>query len=93
MPMKMGVFVTDGHWRKTLAVVRSLGRRGIRVTVGESTGIATSFFSKYCSRRVVYPSPIGNSDEFLQRLRREVATGYRAIYPMEEETLLLLARH
>jgi predicted ATP-grasp superfamily ATP-dependent carboligase len=91
--MKMGVFVTDGHWRKTLAVVRSLGRRGIRVTVGESTGIATSFFSKYCSRRVVYPSPIGNPDGFLQRLRREVATGYRAIYPMEEETLLLLARH
>jgi len=93
LPMKMGVFVTDGHWRKTLAVVRSLGRRGIRVTVGESTGIATSFFSKYCSRRVVYPSPIRNPDGFLQRLRREVATGYRAIYPMEEETLLLLARH
>jgi len=89
----MAVFVTDGHWRKTLAVVRSLGRRGIRVTVGESTGIATSFFSKYCSQRIIYPSPIRNPDGFLQRLRREVAIGYRAIFPMEEETLLLLARH
>ena len=89
----MAVFVTDGHWRKTLAVVRSLGRRGIRVTVGESTGIATSFFSKYCSQRIIYPSPIRNPDVFLQRLRREVAIGYRAIFPMEEETLLLLARH
>jgi len=89
----MGVFVTDGHWRKTLAVVRSLGRKGIRVTVGESTRIATSFLSKYCSQRVIYPSPISNPDGFLQRLRREVTTGYRAIFPMEEETLLLVARH
>ncbi len=89
----MGVFVTDGHWRKTLAVVRSLGRRGIRVTVGESTCIATSFFSKYCSKRVIYPSPVRHPDRFLQRLRREVATGCRAIFPMEEETLLLVARH
>jgi predicted ATP-grasp superfamily ATP-dependent carboligase len=89
----MGAFVTDGHWRKTLAVVRSLGRRGIRVTVGESTDIATSFFSRYCSRRIIYPSPLRNPDGFLQRLRREVATGYRVIFPMEEETLLLLARH
>ena len=89
----MGVFVTDGHWRKTLAVVRSLGRRGIRVTVGESTRIATSFFSKYCSKQVIYPSPIRHPDGFLQRLRQEVATGCRVIFPMEEETLLLVARH
>jgi len=89
----MGVFVTDGHWRKTLAVVRSLGRRGIRVTVGESTRIATSFFSKYCGKRVVYPSPFREPHGFLQHLRREVSDGYRAIFPMEEETLLLLARH
>jgi predicted ATP-grasp superfamily ATP-dependent carboligase len=89
----MGVFVTDGHWRKTLAVVRSLGRRGIRVTIGESTRIATSFFSKYCSKRVIYPSPFRDPGGFLQHLRREVATGYRALLPMEEETLLLVARH
>ena len=90
---EMGVFVTDGHWRKTLAVVRSLGRKGIPITVGESTIIATSFFSKYCSRRVIYPSPIRDPDGFLNYLRRELARGYRVIFPMEEVTLLLLARH
>jgi predicted ATP-grasp superfamily ATP-dependent carboligase len=89
----MRVFVTDGHWRKTLAAVRSLGRRGIRVTVGESTGIATSFFSRYCSRRVIYPSPLRDRDGFLRHLQREIATGYRAIFPMEEETVLLLSEH
>jgi predicted ATP-grasp superfamily ATP-dependent carboligase len=92
-PIKMAVFVTDGHWRKTLAVVRSLGRRGVGVTVGESTGIATSFFSKYCSKRVIYPSPIRHPDRFLNSLRRELGTGYRAMFPMEEETLLLVAQH
>jgi hypothetical protein len=50
------VLVTDGHFRKTLAVVRSLGRRGVPVTVGERTFLNTSFFSKYCAERLVYPS-------------------------------------
>ncbi len=63
------------------------------MTVGESTAIATSFFSRYCSRRVIYPSPIRNPDGFLTYLRRELARGYCAIFPMEEVTLLLLARH
>ena len=93
MSAEMRVFVTDGHWRKTLAVVRSLGKKGLQVTVGESTSIATAFFSRYCSRRVIYPSPIRNPNGFLGCLRREVRSGYRAIFPMEEETVLLLSRH
>ncbi len=88
------VFVTDGHWRKTLAVVRSLGKSGLEVTVGESSRIATSLFSKYCSRRVVYPSVRRRPDDFLAFLRQEL-TGrpYDLLMPMEEETLLLLAQH
>jgi predicted ATP-grasp superfamily ATP-dependent carboligase len=88
------VFVTDGHWRKTLAVVRSLGRRGLEVTVGESSRVATSLFSKYCSRRVVYPSVRRRPEAFLSFLRQEL-TGrtYDLLMPMEEETLLLLAQH
>jgi predicted ATP-grasp superfamily ATP-dependent carboligase len=88
------VFVTDGHWRKTLAVVRSLGKRGLAVTVGESSGVATSLFSKYCTRRVVYPSVRRHPEAFLAFLRQEL-TGrtYDLLMPMEEETLLLLAQH
>ena len=68
----MNVLVTDGHWRKTLAVVRSLGRKGIRVTVGERTFLNTSFFSKYCSRRIVYPSPRRHPDPFIEFLLEEI---------------------
>ena len=88
------VFVTDGHWRKTVAVVRSLGSRGLEVTVGESSRIATSFFSKYCHRRVVYPSVRRHPQAFLAFLRQELEKRkYDVLIPMEEETILLLAKH
>ena len=90
----MRVLVTDGHFRKTLAVVRSLGRKGVRVTVGERTFLNTSFFSKYCTRRIVYPSPRQSPHQFIEFLLKEIrASHYDCLFPMEEETLLLLARH
>ncbi|MDO9122970.1 MAG: carboxylate--amine ligase, partial [Deltaproteobacteria bacterium] len=90
----MRVLVTDGHFRKTLAVVRSLGRKGVHVTVGERTSLNTSFFSKYCSRRLLYPSPRRHPDQFIDFLLREVKKNrYDCLFPMEEETLLLIAKY
>ncbi len=90
----MRALVTDGHFRKTLAVVRSLGRRGVDVTVGERTFLNTSFFSKYCSGRLLYPSPRRHPDQFIEFLLREVQRNrYDCLFPMEEETLLLVAKH
>ena len=92
--MMMNVLVTDGHWRKTLAVVRSLGRKGVHVTVGERTFLNTSFFSKYCARRIVYPSPRRYPDQFIEFLLKEVKKNKTdCLFPMEEETLLLVAGH
>jgi predicted ATP-grasp superfamily ATP-dependent carboligase len=90
----MKVLVTDGHWRKTLALVRSLGRKGVQVTVGERTSLNTSFFSKYCSRRLVYPSPRRYPGQFIEFIIKEIKKNrYECLFPMEEETLLLLAKH
>ena len=90
----MRVLVTDGHFRKTLAVVRSLGRKGVRVTVGERTFLNTSFFSKYCAKRLIYPSPRQSPNQFIEFLLREIKRNhYDCLFPMEEGTLLLLARH
>ena len=92
--MMMSVLVTDGHWRKSLAVVRSLGRRGVHVTVGERTFLNTSFFSKYCGRRLVYPSPRRYPDRFIEFLLKEIQKNRMdCLFPMEEETLLLSARY
>ena len=90
----MRVLATDGHFRKTLAVVRSLGRKGVQVTVGERTRLNTSFFSKYCARRLVYPSPRQTPSQFIEFFLTEIKKNhYDCVFPMEEETLLLLAKH
>ena len=90
----MKALVTDGHFRKTLAVVRSLGRKGVHVTVGERTSLNTSFFSKYCSRRIVYPSQKRFPDRFIEFLLTEIKKHpIDCLFPMEEETLLLIAKY
>jgi predicted ATP-grasp superfamily ATP-dependent carboligase len=90
----MRVLVTDGHFRKTLAVVRSLGQKGVQVTVGERTFLNTSFFSKYCTRRLVYPSPRQAPNQFIEFFLKEIKKNhYDCLFPMEEETLLLLVKY
>ena len=58
------VFVTDGHQRPALAIVRSLGRRGIRVLVGEERAVSLASVSRYCARHVTYPSPYRHPEAF-----------------------------
>ena len=90
----MKIFITDGFWRKSLAAVRSLGRRGAEVTVGDSCMLAPSFYSRFCSHRVVYPSPLVQPEEFLAYVLDSLKkTTYQCLMPMEEETLLLISRH
>ena len=88
------VFITDGHWRKTLAATRALGIKGINVTVGESTRLSASSFSRYCKRSVVYPSPLDKRDAFVDFLFKELSRStYRMILAMEDETLALVSKN
>jgi predicted ATP-grasp superfamily ATP-dependent carboligase len=91
--MNSKVFITDGHWRKSLAAVRALGRKGIKVTVGESTRLATAAFSRHCHRAVVYPSPHHRPSEFIDFFLKELSrASYQMLLPMEDETLHLISR-
>ncbi len=92
--MNDSVLITDGHWRKTLAAVRGLGRKGVPVAVGETTRLATALFSRHCQKRLVYPSAVLRPDAFMDWLRLRAAGGrYRMILPMEDETTMLFAQH
>jgi predicted ATP-grasp superfamily ATP-dependent carboligase len=64
----MKILVTDGNNRASLAITRSLGRKGHRITVGEVAHPALASSSKYCHGRFTYPSPIDNPDLFIERL-------------------------
>ncbi len=88
------VLITDGHWRKTLAATRALGRRNLKVAVGESTFLSTAGFSRYCRHRIVYPSAFVQPLAFVDRLYDYCSkNAVRMLLPMEDHTLELLAVH
>lgn len=60
----MRAFVTDGDQRPTLAITRSLGRRGVSVLVGEERPASLASASRYCAGHVTYPSPYREPEAF-----------------------------
>ena len=82
------VFVTDAQMRSSLAVIRSLGKKGITVTAGEETIFATGFFSKYCSKKLIYPSPKKYEDEFIACIINHLKNNkYDALIPVADACL------
>lgn len=84
--------VLDGQWRKSLSVVRSLGKSGVSVTVGEDTRYATSLYSKYAKEGVVYPNISGNPGRFtsfiISLIRQE---GFDTLFPLEDASVELVS--
>ena len=88
----MSVLVTDASGNHALAVVRSLGRRGLRVVAAETSRLAQAGFSRFCAARAVYPSPARGVGEFQEGLRR-ILEAHRpeVLMPMTERTILAMA--
>ena len=86
------VLVTDGRSRASLAIVRSLGRRGIRVTSGEAFS-CTSFYSKYATR-LFYPDPDKHPELYMQKISEIVKEGdFDVVMPVRDSATLLLSKH
>jgi len=86
------VLVLDGLWNKTVAAVRSLGKRGYRIAVGERTRFAPGLYSRHCSRRFLYPSPASSPAAFLDVLEEEIRIRrYDVLLAMEFGTQVLIA--
>ncbi len=90
----MRVFVADGVERSSLAIARSLGRKGIEVHCGESFPFSTTALSKYCSRSVVYPDPQTDCVSFIDALEDILkGGGYDVLYASREVTTIPIAYH
>lgn len=88
------VFVTDAQMRSSLAVIRSLGKQGLEVTAGEETRCATGAFSRYCSHRLVYPSPVREEEKFVRHLLAHLREKeYDAIFPVADACLKPIVDH
>jgi predicted ATP-grasp superfamily ATP-dependent carboligase len=83
--------VTDCIFRKAVAAVRSLGRRGVRVVACETTALAPGLLSRYAWRRVVHPPLSLDRAGFLDALE-DACRRFQpsTILAMEEETLLAI---
>lgn len=87
------VLVLDGGEFSTLAIVRSLGRRGLRITLGASQPDAIARYSRYVDTFFVYPDPMLDSEGFLRAIEERVAgQPFEVLMPVTELTCLPLAK-
>lgn len=88
------VLVMDAQMRNSLAIIRSLSKRGLDVTAAESTRFATGFFSKYCKNRIVYPSSYEHPDEFVDYILDVVRSDhYEVVFPVTDSTVMRISKH
>ncbi len=88
------VLVLDGRQRSSLAIVRSLGRRGINVTVGEDNIPCLASRSKYCAAKFEYISPLKYPLKFIESLLQELKRNkYAMIIPTTDLTCYLVAQY
>ncbi|MEM3378395.1 MAG: ATP-grasp domain-containing protein [Candidatus Bathyarchaeia archaeon] len=88
------VLVTDASKGEALAVIRSLGKMGVEVTAGDSFCFNAGFLSRYCKRRILYPSPERSKKRFLkfmlELVRRE---NFDLIIPVTDFTVIPIAEY
>ncbi|WP_292385213.1 ATP-grasp domain-containing protein [Methanoculleus sp. UBA430] len=64
------------------------------VTAGEETRYATGAFSRYCNRRLVYPSPKRKEEQFIEYLLETLrSTETDAIFPVADACLKPIIDH
>ena len=66
------VIVTYARGWQSLAVTRSLGRRGVEVITADEVAMTPASFSKYSTASFTYPDCSKNPDEFLDQLESEI---------------------
>ncbi|KEO81469.1 ATP-grasp domain-containing protein [Tumebacillus flagellatus] len=87
------VFVTNGMLSKSLAITRSLGKRGHRILVGEKIRFHATGFSKYTEQTFLYPDPKTAPDAFFDWLRETlIREKVDVLFPMDEDTMEIVVR-
>ena len=90
----MKILLTDGDQRSALAATRSLGRAGFEVIVGSTRRRSLAGSSKYCFRRMVYPSPLDDEQGFVQAIASEVrSSGIDLVIPIADLSTAVLAEN
>lgn len=90
----MKALVLDGCSRGSLSIVRSLGRRGVDITVASERKSSLAGSSRYCARRITYPSPRLSADAFVEWLSDTLVSMPGAVlYTASDITTSLVGRY
>jgi len=85
------VLVLDANERSALAIIRSLGRRGLKVIAGHHQANALGAASRYAADSVRYPDPTTSPRSFISEIADLVARlAIDTIVPATDSTTMLL---
>jgi predicted ATP-grasp superfamily ATP-dependent carboligase len=86
------VLVSDAGRGSSIAIIRSLGRHGLRVIAADHDPRSPGFRSRYAAERLVHPDPAADPAAVVEALHeRAAASGVDLIVPVSDEVLLPLA--
>src|SRR5881392_2616965 len=79
------VLVLDGDQGSSLAIVRSLGRRGLSVDAGERRRHFLASYSRYLDDALTYPDPLSDPAGFVRAIETRVKEKrYDLVIPVTE---------
>lgn len=91
LPYYPSAFVTYGWCRTAYTMVRSLGRRGIDVHVGDPSPLAMSRYSRYAKTFTRLPDFFDQPDAYLDALHEALKrTGAKVLFPCHEDVELVI---
>lgn len=95
-PIEVGVLGTESF--NGLAVMRSLGRRGVPVTAFSSDAKAIGFASRYATRRITHPGPADDPTGFIRAVKEAGEESQKrkarlVVIPTSDRQIELLAAH
>lgn len=89
--MEPRILVLDGNQRASLAAVRSLGSKGLRIAVGESLPSSLAGLSRYCSESIQYADPYSSPRQFFDDILEHInQLGITFLLPVTEATTYVL---
>jgi predicted ATP-grasp superfamily ATP-dependent carboligase len=89
----MNVLITNANSRMALCLARSGAKKGHTIIVADYVPHSMTFFSKYVSKKFLYPSPFSAPEAFLYSIKKKIAQfNIEVLIPIHEETFLM-AKH
>jgi len=84
----------DSDSQAGLALIRSLGRRGLPVTAADHTPRSLGMASRHSADRFLHPDPDEDGPAFVDALEDHLASSeYFAVLPLVDSTTALLSKH